>query len=162
MKEFPIWKTINIGTYSSVEDLKQAILNAGFKIGDWAEDVLNNSSFTLATEKKEVNLVKITPKELGFNNGALREDIYKKAIDAELELCPLEVGPQLRLQYKDQPRLESLQIGMEPQKDSDGHESEFRVVHGGDDFIWLVGDHKHPDDFWGADEPFIFMKKYLS
>jgi len=159
MLEIPIWKTINIGTYSSVEDLRQAILDAGFKIGDWAEDVLNSENFALTPEEKSVDLVKITPKALGFENGAQRTDIYNKAFEDSLEICPLEIGPQLRLQYTDQPRLESLQIGMEPQKDSGGHESEFRVVHGGDNFIWLVGDHKHPDDFWGPDQPFIFVKK---
>jgi len=158
MSTLPIWKTISIGTYSDAESLKEAILDSGFKIGDWAEDVLNSSNFTLAPEKKDINLVKVTPKDLGFQDRASRTDIYKKALELGLELCPLEVGPQLRLQYTDQPRLESLQIGMEPQKDSEGHESEFRVVHGGDDFIWLVGDHKHADDLWGADEPFIFVK----
>ena len=159
MKEFPIWKTINIGTYSNVEDLKQALLGAGFKIGDWASDVLKSPKFTLVEKEKKVNLVRITPKELGFRDGAHRVDIYKRVLEFGLELCPLEVGPQLRLQYIDQPRLESLQIGMEPQVDSEGYESEFRVVHGGGDFIWLVGDHKHLDDFWEEDEYFIFVKK---
>jgi len=156
---FPVWKTINIGTYSNVEDLKQAILGTGFKIGDWASDVLESPSFTLAKKEQKVELVRVTPKELGFKDGAPRSDIYKQAFELGLELCALEIGPQLRLQYIDQPRLESLQIGMKPQIDSEGHESEFRVVHGGDDFIWLVGDHKHLDDFWEEDEYFIFVKK---
>lgn len=74
-------------------------------------------------------------------------------------MCPPEVGPQLRLQYTDQPKLESIQIGMEPQVDSEDHESEFRVVHGVDGFLWLVGDHKHSDDFWKENEYFVFIKE---
>jgi hypothetical protein len=152
------WRTIKLGTFSDVKSLIQTTTDAGFKIGDWAKDVLNSEMFALSSVERDVNLVKITPKELGFADGAHRIDIYKKAQELGLELCPLEVGPQLRLQYVDQPYLESLQIGMEPQKDLEGHESEFRVVNGVDHCLWLVGDHKHPDDFWGPNEPFIFVK----
>jgi hypothetical protein len=155
---FSTWKTIKIETYSDVESLKEAILNAGFHIGSWAEDVLESQQFVLSSKESEVDLVRVTPKDLGFPDGAYRRDIYKKALSLGLKLCTLDVGPQLRLQYTDQPRLESLQVGMEPQVDSEGHESEFRVVHGGDDFIWLVGDHKHPTDFWRKEEYFIFTK----
>ncbi|MEX0652153.1 MAG: hypothetical protein WD509_01380 [Candidatus Paceibacterota bacterium] len=159
MKRFQVWKTINIGTYKNVEELKRAIKEKGFRIGSWAEDVLHSESFTMSKTEKKVDLVRITPSGLGFSNGAYRKDIYKKATEAGLEICPLEVGPQLRIQYLHQPRLESLQIGMESQFDSENHESQFRVVHGGDNFIWLVGDHKHLDDFWKGDEDFIFVQK---
>jgi hypothetical protein len=155
---FPTWKTITIGNYKSTSALEKAILDSGFRIGSWANDVLKSPHFTLAPQERKIDLVRITPKDLGFENGAYRKDVYKRAREVGLELCPLEIGPQLRLQYTDQPRLETLQIGMEPQVDSEGHESEFRIVHGGDGFIWLVGDHKHPDDFWKADEYFIFVK----
>lgn len=155
---FPTWKTISIGNFTNVQEIKKALLDSGFRIGSWADDVLKSSNFTLSTIERKIDLVRITPKDLGFSNGAYRKDIYKRALEVGLKLCPLEVGPQLRLQYLDQPKLESLQIGMEPQVDSEGHESEFRVVYGGDNFIWLVGDHKHPNDFWAPEEYFIFMK----
>lgn len=152
-----MWKTISVGTYISVGELKKAIHAKGFRIGSWAEDVLQSQKFTLAPKENIIHLVRVTPQDLGFPDGAYRTDIYKRAIEFGLELCPLEIGPQLRLQYVDQPKLESLQIGMEPQTDSKGHESEFRVVHAVDGFLWLVGDHKHPIDFWEKDEYFVFM-----
>ena len=161
MKEFSIWKTIKLGTCKNVEELKKSIKDKGFRIGSWAEDVLDSTSFTMSSIEKEVALVKITPSDLGFSNGAYRKDIYKKAIELGLEVCPLEVGPQLRIQYLNQPKLESLQIGMESQFDSENHESQFRVVYGEDDFIWLVGDHKHLDDFWKENEYFIFIQPKL-
>jgi hypothetical protein len=153
------WKTVTVGTFADVHALQKALIDSGFRIGTWAEDVLNSPNFTISPQQREINLVRVTPQDLGFPSGALRTAIYKKGLEFGLSLCPLEVGPQLRLQYSDQPRLESLQIGMEPQLDSEGHESEFRVVHGGDDFLWLVGDHKHPNDFWAKDEYFIFLKR---
>lgn len=128
-------------------------------MGIWARDVLNSSAFTLTSIESELDLICISPNELGFKDGAYRKDIYQQALDRGLTLCPLEVGPQLRLQHRNQPVRESLQIGMEPQVDSDGHVSEFRVVHSSTDGpLWLVGDHKHPDDFWKNDEYFIFVK----
>lgn len=159
MNEFIIWKTVTVGTYKNIEELKQAITDAGFRIGDWANDVLNSPNFSIAVKPTKINLVKVTPADLGFPRGVRRLDLYKKAFEFGLNLCPLEVGPQLRLQYHGQPKLESIQIAMKSQKDSENHESIFRVVHGGDDYIWLVGDHKHPDDFWKANEFFVFMKK---
>lgn len=134
-------------------------MDSGFFIGSWADDVLKSSNFTLSLQKRRIDLVRVTPQDLGFQNGAYRKDIYTRAIEHGLKLCPLEVGPQLRLQYPDQPKRESLQIGMEPQCDSEGHESEFRVVHSPTDGpLWLVGDHKHPDDFWTEKEYFVFTR----
>lgn len=153
---FSTWKVILVGTYTTVDELAATLLAAGFRIGSWANDVLRDPHFTLAKEKQEVRLARVTPHDLGFPQGAYRKDIYATALSRGLLLCSPEIGPYLRLAYGDQSRLESLQIGMEPQKDSLGHESEFRVVHGADGFLWLVGDHRHPDDFWKENEPFIF------
>jgi hypothetical protein len=62
------------------------------------------------------------------------------------------------IHHKDQAKLESLEIAMEPITDSEGHSSEFRIVHSPDGYLWLVGDHKHSDNFWRRDEFFIFRK----
>ena len=61
--------------------------------------------------------------QLGFPNGATLKEIYAKAKDLGLELCPAEVGPLLRLNYPDQPNGEYLRIAMETINDSDGRAS---------------------------------------
>lgn len=153
---FSVWKTITIGNIKTLDEIKSAIISKGFRIGSWAEDVLNSSAFTLAIDESQIDLYKVTPRDLGFIDGAYLAEVYWRAGELGLKLCPLEVGPQLRIQYLDQPKKESLQIAMESQRDSEDHKSQFRVVYGGDGFVWLVGDHKHPKDFWKVDEPFIF------
>lgn len=152
-----IWKTIKLGGYKNVGDLKNTLLQRGFKVGDWANDVLLSPAFTLSQDEHEVDLAQVTARTLGFTQPTHRSEIYEKALASGLALCPLEVGPQLRLAYTIQPHLESLQIGMATEKDSAGHESQFRIVHAHDCFLFLAGDHRHPTDIWCIDEQFIFV-----
>jgi hypothetical protein len=42
-------------------------------------------------------------KDLGCPEGAIYSEICRRAADAGLSLCPLELAPHLRLQYLDQP-----------------------------------------------------------
>jgi hypothetical protein len=52
--------------------------------------------------------------------GASTKDIYARAQSLGLALCPPEVGPQLRLQYLEQPSGEILHIAMQPIAKYDG------------------------------------------
>ncbi len=47
------------------------------------------------------------------NQARLRE-IHTRARELGLDACSPEIGPQLRLQYSDQPRGEKLYVGMDP------------------------------------------------
>ena len=47
--------------------------------------------------------VELTVSDLGFPDGATTAQDFKKASQLGLELCPLELGPYLRLEYLDQP-----------------------------------------------------------
>jgi hypothetical protein len=66
--------------------------------GTWAIDLLNSPDFTTLQETEEIKLVQLTVAELGIFDNATTEDIYKRAGELGLDLCPAEVGPQLRLQ----------------------------------------------------------------
>lgn len=63
----------------------------------YAEDIINKTEFS--PESTEYNLVQFTVEQLGFSEGATTDEIYAKAEELDLELCPAEVGPHLRLQY---------------------------------------------------------------
>jgi len=84
------------------------------KIGDAADEILGRPAFLYAKEKTELELTVVSAADLGVESEAALADVYKQAKQFGLVLCPAEVGPQLRLDYRDQPRGESLSIAMEP------------------------------------------------
>jgi len=157
-RKFKTWKTIKLGTgLKTAEDFRHALRYYGFNLSGWASDILRNPAFTVAPEETEVDLVKVTVGELGFKKGALRNQIYERAKDLGLELCPPEVGPRLRLQYKDQLNDEWILVTMEPILGSNGGPNVFSVGRDGSK-LWLHGGWSNPDDFWGADDQWVFCR----
>jgi hypothetical protein len=89
---------------------------------DLANEIIGRPAFALSRTRTEVDLVVLSVFELGFGKqGASLNDIYTRAKSLGFALCPPEVGPQLRLQYLEQPRGEVLHIAMEPIAKYDGH-----------------------------------------
>ena len=157
-RNWPTWKTIKLGTGAkNADDFRKALKDCGMRIGDWGNDILGKPEFTVIARETEVDLVKVTVAELGFKDGARRDQIYDRAKEFGLELCPSEVGPQLRLQYKDQPLNEWVYIGMEPIRRSDGDLSVFSVEHL-DDGLWLYGNCGFPDLVWNAVFQWVFVR----
>jgi len=154
-RKFNVWKTINLGTGKNADDFRKVLKDRGFNIGNWADDILGKPAFTAATEATEIDLVKVTVAELGFKEGARRDQIYERAKELGLELCPSEVGPQLRLQYQDQPNNEWLLIGMKPIADSDGDLGVF-CVRRGDSELWLGSGWSHPGGVWDPGSRWVF------
>ena len=151
-----IWKTIMIGTgVKDGEGFCFELEKKDYRIGDWARDMLGQKVFTVATAEEAVDLVRLSVADLGFKEGARYDAIYARAIELGLELCPAEVGPQLRVQYPDQPRGELLLIAMETIRDSHG---DLRVFCLGRDANgrWLSGSCGLPAFFRRAVSLFVF------
>lgn len=158
-KAFPTWKIIKLGTgIKDATGFCTAIGDAKMRIGDWANDILGKPAFKVSDTEQDVDLVVVTPKELGFNGNATYKDICAKANELGLDLCPNEVGPQLRLQYTDQPKDEWLLIAMEAIAGSDGYLVVFLVGHG-DGGLWLDADGGDPGGVWSAGYRFVFVRR---
>ncbi|MEN9881527.1 MAG: hypothetical protein RLZZ308_710 [Candidatus Parcubacteria bacterium] len=158
-KVWKTWKTIKLGNgLQTADDFRKAVKSAGMKIDDWANDILGKPAFTATTSKTEVELVVASVAELGFKDGATRKDIYVRAQEFGLDLCPPEVGPYLRLQYTDQPKGEWLIIAMEPITDLDGNLSLFFVTHDGGE-RWLSAVNGYPHSFWSGYHRFVFLRR---
>lgn len=113
-REFATWKTITIGAQKSVKDLT----DGGFRISEWAGDILKK--ITLADAETEIELVLVSVADLGFTKATRRDAIYDRAKELGLDLVPAEAGPQLGLAYSDQPMGEWMLMAMEPIADSVG------------------------------------------
>jgi hypothetical protein len=153
---FQVWKTIKLGKRKTVAKYRKALKAAKYRITDYADQILNKIS--IAETEFEVDLVRVSVRELGFKNpnGTRRDAIYKKALELGLELCPNEVGPALRLAHQDQPRDECNAIGMEPLTASDSDLGLFGVDNDSGE-QWLYAYYGDPDSVWGPGDCLVFV-----
>ena len=149
---------IELGT--DVKDdpaFQKEIKKQGMEVSRWAKDLLNSPDFKVVGEHKNTDLVEVSVRALGFEKYTKYEDICKRAKEFGLELCPAEVGPQLRLQYKDQSMGEWLIVAMKAISDSDGNPHLFGVVRS-DDGLGLDADDGRPDREWDPVDRFVFLR----
>lgn len=118
--ELRVFRTVKLGTEKGGKDFAKDIEGKRMKVSMAAGDLLANLGFRITPKEMELDLVAITGKELGFEEPTEFQNIVVKAKEMGLQLCPAQVGPELRLQYDDQPPGPWLVIGMEPMNDSKG------------------------------------------
>jgi hypothetical protein len=133
-----MWRTIELGTgLKTRDDFCQAYAKVNCQVEMGGRMLLGNASFAVAKKKTAIDLVNMSVEELGFQRSQTYKGICTRARNIGLALCPAEVGPQLRLQYLEQPKGECLWIVMEPRvftynpgmPDEGTHLEIFRVYH---------------------------------
>lgn len=129
-------------------------------ISDHALDLLLSEYFTVSKFKEQIDLVRLTVKDLGFPNEATTEEIYKKAEELGLELCPAEVGPNLQLKYSDQPLNERVRIAMKQISARPDSPSVFYLVRSASG-LQLDADWVESDDPWHFGSVFVFALRKL-
>jgi hypothetical protein len=156
--DVPVWKTITSGTFSDLFVLSNALDAAGCGIGNPAGEILARPTFTLSATKASVELFAVSAAELGFQTDtASLADIYARAKQLGFRLAAAEIGPQLRLQYFDQPIGEFLVIGMEPIRTWKGEPVILTVANGGAGLI-LIGQDGSADAQISAASRFLFVR----
>ena len=127
-------------------------------LGESAAEIIGRPAFALNKEQSSVDLVVLSVPELGFNGERVAvADIYARARQLGLELCAAEVGPQLRLQYLDQPLGEVLRIAMEPIATYEGELVDLTVANGGASLL-LVAGAANAEAIVHARVRFVFMR----
>jgi hypothetical protein len=134
------------------EELKSELEEKKIYVGDYAKDLLNSKDFTTSQNIEDINLVRLTGEDLGFPKGATTDEIYKKAEDFGLELCPAEVGPQFCLSYSGK---EWMIIAMKPITDRDGYSFVFYLYDDGGR-LELSGYDAEPSYRWASRSFFLF------
>jgi hypothetical protein len=183
--DIPTWKTITLGSYTDVNILREALdsLHCGLEdspdrnwarpaftvgatnlltppcaLGESASEIIGRTAFALGKTKTDVDLVVLSVSELGFEDeGAPVADIYARAKQLGLELCSAEVGPQLRLQYLDQPLGEFLHIAMNPIATYGGDLVDLTVANGGASLL-LIGGAADSEIIMHSTVRFVFVR----
>jgi hypothetical protein len=155
--ELPIWKTITVGQHRGVNAVRNALDDARIAVGDSADEILGRPAFTFARERRQLDLVLLSVAALGFGQGGALADIHARALRLGFELCPEEVGPQLRLQYLNQPVGEFLHVAMQPQRTYGGELIDFTLANSGAG-LSLLGGSARPDLVVARNVVFVFVR----
>ena len=140
---------------NSPEAAIQTLEDKNVYLSSYGKDILEQTEFS--SEQETYDLVRFTVEQLGFPEEATTDEIYAKAEELGLELCPAEVGPQLRLQNTSK---EWMLIAMKQITDRDGSPYVFSLHHNGDQ-PRLSGDHVGPVLGWSSSRRFVFRYRKL-
>lgn len=158
-----------IGTKNRNE-LLQTMKSQGTNVGFYAQEMIESPDFMPTPNRlsgiqrlmkgearstaEKVNIVRLKVRDLGFTSYPTTTELFAKAEEFGLELCPAEVGPHYCLQYTDQPLHEWLFVGMEP------------LVVGSDPRVFTLEHSTYglelnygwagSGDGWGLDDEFVF------
>ena len=80
-----------------------------------------------------------------------------RALAIDLELCPEEIGPQLRLEYLDQPIGQALHIAMRGQRTYRGSLIDFSLHNSGAGLA-LLGGEANPELVISANARLVFVR----
>lgn len=138
------------------KELGKALASGGHRISDYAEDLMKK--MPTLKDQKIISLVRATPSAMGLSGNPTRDQIYERADKLNWDLCPAEVGPHLRLAYKDQPMNEWLAIAMKPITDRVGNPRLFNVerLDGGS---WLDTGWAGPTGQWDPNDSLVFSPR---
>lgn len=134
--------------------IQNELNQAGINISSYAKDMLENSDFTTLNNPEEIDLVRLTVADLSLSGYPTTDEIYARAKELDLELCPAELGPHYLLQ-RDIPLGDWRYVGMKQITDAFGDPHVFGLVRFGVG-LWLRGDWAHPDYGWRSEYQFLF------
>jgi hypothetical protein len=164
-----ITRTVPVGGMTKSELIQELRRNAVL-MNESAERLFGSDRFMISETRYSVTTVELTVRDLGFVQGATVAEIYARAEALGLGLCPLELGPHLRLQYLDQPEgylgqpvrqhqapSGSITIASEKLSEDDSFPKGFylRRIQGE---LWLRGYQSGPEHVWEPDDHFIFCQ----
>lgn len=143
------YKTLALG--SKKPDLE------GVEVSSWAQQLLAKTTYQ--EEKESIDLVVLTPADLGFTTYPTTDELFARAEEQGYGLCPAEVGPRLAGTLEE---AGWLYVAMEPITDSGGDPRVFHVLRDGDGGQWLITDWARPDGQWDLSYRIVFrLRKSL-
>lgn len=97
-----IVRTVEIGGLKKSQLLGK-LQQHSISMNKLGKKLFDDDKFTISEKVYSMRTVELKVRDLGLPEGATIPQVYKKANQVGLKLCPLELGPYLRLKYLDQP-----------------------------------------------------------
>lgn len=137
------------------DEILRTLETSSINVSDYTGDMIRSEDFLTLSTRKSISTVRLKVSDLGFPQGSTTEEIYKRAQELGLELCPPEVGPALRLKDLNQRPDDWYLVAMEQIADSRGSPNVFSL--GRDEAgLWLYDRWAVPDDRWDSEDGFVF------
>lgn len=162
-------RTVEVGGMSK-RDLLAALGRNGVKLNEAAQTLFAHEGFATSEATHAVEILEVTVADLGYADGATIDQIFGRAAEFGLTLCPLELGPQLRLQYLRQAEGSlgqrpsrhrappgSITIASRPLTDDEEVPKGF-YLRRIDGVPWLRGYRSGRDHVWSPDDHFVFCR----
>jgi hypothetical protein len=152
--------------YELLDDLN----SGGIKLNEHAKTLLTNGKLQTDETPYQLRVVVVSVRDLVFPHGAGIQAIQKSALERKLSLCPMELAPHFRLQYRDQPEgfighpttqqkapPGSITVACAPIDSDDKFPKGFylRCIEG---TLWLRGYCSDNEHLWDPDDRFAFCQ----
>lgn len=162
-------RTVVVGGLTRSE-LREELRRAAIALNDAAEQLLASPQFSTSAARSSLTTIELAVGDLGFTEGATTAEIMIRAGALGLGYCPIELGPHLRLQVRDQPEGHwgqperrhqapsgSITIVSKPLGDDDEFPKGFylRRIKGE---LWLRGYRSGPEHVWRPEDRLVFRR----
>jgi hypothetical protein len=157
---------------ASKSELLSKLEEAHVCLNPLAQDLFADARFTTAAVTSVVEVVEVSVGGLGLCGGATFVQIVEQAASTGLSLCPLELGPYLRLQLTDQPEgylgqptsqnrapAGSITVASAPLSEDDQTPKGFylRRIEG---VLWLRAYRSWQGHVWSPEDIFVFARSF--
>lgn len=160
---------VSVGGVSKVE-LRALLDRAYVRLNAYAERLFEDPRFQVGPEPEVIRLQIVSPAALGFAEGARFDHLVQAAAARGLGLCPLELGPHLRLQFLHQEEAPttaadlkgtapsgSLTVASEGPADEGQTPWGFYLRRIGEE-RWLRGYRSGPEHVWAPSDLLVFRR----
>ena len=162
-------RTVRVGGMIKRELLAELQRN-DIQLNEYARTLFAHSEFATSPTTASIATVELAVANLGYAQGATIGQLHVRAAELGLMLCPLELGPHLRLQFLDQPeghlgypaskhRAPHGSITVASRQLADDHETPkgfyLRRIEG---VLWLRGYRSASDELWSPEDRLVFCR----
>lgn len=150
-------RTVDVG-HLSKSQLLHEFERHSIQMNEMGRRLFADAPLARSESSRTVNTVELQVRKLGFPEGATSAEIFRAASEHGLNLCPIEVGPYLRLQYLDQPEGFWITVSSHKLCDMEDYPNGFYLRRLSDG-LWLRGYTAAPEHVWDPEEHFIFSNE---